>query len=40
MFNKLVRTINYDHSKNEKEIVNFMKELPKHLKKEMDFIIF
>jgi hypothetical protein len=35
MFNKLVRTINYDHSKDDKSFDNFMKELPKHLRKEL-----
>ncbi len=35
MFNKLVRTINYDHSKSEKQYDTFMKELPKDLKKEL-----
>jgi hypothetical protein len=35
MFNKLVRTINYDHSKDDKSFENFMKELPKHLRKEL-----
>ncbi len=35
MFNKLVRTINYDHSKDDKSFDTFMKELPKLLRKEL-----
>jgi len=39
IFNKLVRNINYDHSQNDKQINNFMNELPKNLRQELTHII-
>jgi Ion channel len=39
MFNKLVKSIKYDHSKKQKDIVNFMEELPHKLKLELSLIM-
>lgn len=39
MFNKLVRTIQYDHLKRTKDFSQFMEELPYKLKEELKAII-
>lgn len=39
MFNKLAKTIKYDHSKKQKYTINFMEELPHKLKLELAMIM-
>lgn len=36
---KLARTIKYDHSKSQKDIDEFMDELPKKLRYQLEFVI-
>lgn len=38
-FNKLVKTIKYDHSKKQKDVIGFMEELPHKLKLELSLIM-
>ena len=39
LFNKLVKTIRYDHSKKQKDVLQFMEELPHKLKLELAIMI-
>lgn len=39
LFNKLVKTIKYDHSKKSKDVLQFMEELPHKLKLELAMAI-
>lgn len=39
LFNKLAKTIKYDHSKKQKDTINFMEELPHKLKMELAMVI-
>jgi uridine kinase len=36
---KLARTIKYDHSKSQKDIDEFMEELPKKLRYELEYVM-
>jgi Ion channel len=38
-FNKLVKTIKYDHSKKQKDVIKFMEELPHKLKLELSLVM-
>jgi len=40
LFNKLVKTIKYDHSKKQKDVLQFMEELPHKLKLELAMAIY
>jgi hypothetical protein len=39
LFNKLAKTIKYDHSKKQKDTIQFMEELPHKLKIELAMVI-
>lgn len=38
-FNRLVKSIKYDHSKKQKDVISFMEELPRKLKLELSLIM-
>jgi hypothetical protein len=39
LFNKLAKTIRYDHSKKKRDTINFMDELPSQLRQELAIAI-